>query len=282
MDGRHTPPHKRWLLPLMSLIAALLVVVPFLFWHQTWFGRQLSHSDIEQYLHDPKHPRRIQHGLTQVAERMVSGDPAVKALYPRIVELSTHEMPEIRTTVAWTMGQDNTSPAFHHTLIKLLKDPELMVRRNAALSLVRFADSRGRPELIAALRPFTMRAPSDGALSVEVNVGQEVGRGTLVARIVSADGRESEIRSPYAGRVEGIASGGRPDVKAGDGVLSVGPESGQAWEALRALYLIGQPEDLEHVKRFGEDSMEQSSLVRQQAVLTAQAIRTRSARTTTR
>jgi biotin carboxyl carrier protein len=213
---------------------------------------------------------------------MVSGDPAVKASYPRIVELSKHDMPEIRTTVAWTMGQDHTSPVFHRALIALLADSDLMVRRNAALALVRFADSRGRPELVATLRPFAVRAPVDGALSLEVQVGQEVGRGTLLARIASKQGAESEIRSPYAGRVEQVAAANHANITAGDLLLSVGPESGQAWEALRALYLIGQPEDLEHVKRFGEDSMEQSNLVRQQAVLTAQAIRTRSARTPTR
>jgi hypothetical protein len=180
------------------------------------------------------------------------------------------------------MGQDNTSPLFHQTLIGLLDDPDIMVRRNAALSLVRFADPRGRPELVAALRPFVVPAPAGGALSLDVQVGQEVGRDTLLGRITLSDGSQSEIRSPYAGRVEWIAAAGPSHIAAGEAVLSVGPESGQAWEALRALYLVGQAEDLEHVTRFGEGSIEDSDLVRQQAVLTAQAIRTRSARTTTR
>ena len=275
-------PHKKWLLPLMSLIAALLVAVPFLFWHQTWFGRQLSHSDIEQYLHDPKYPRRMQHALTQAAERMVQRDPNVKAWYPRIVELSRHEMPEIRTTVAWVMGQDNTSPEFHLALAELLKDSDVMVRRNAALSLVRFADARGRPELVATLRPFAVRAPVDGALSLEVQAGQDVGRGVLLARIASPRGQESEVRSPYAGRVEEVAAANQARIAAGDRVLSVSPEPGQAWEALRALYLVGEPEDLDDVKRFEVDSGEESKLVRQQAALTAQAIRTRSARVPSR
>lgn len=274
-------PHKPWLLAVMSLVAALLIVAPFLFWHQTWFGRPLSDSDIAQYLNDAQHPRRAQHALTQISERMARSDAATRQWYPRIVELSRHHLPEIRLTAAWVMGQDNTSGAFHEALLPLLHDADVMVRRNAALSLVRFADGRSRGELVNTLRPLTITSPSAGNLSLQVQPGQSVGHGTLLARLAERE-RDIEIRSPYATRVESILAADGSRVEAGERVLSISPEPGQAWEALRALYLVGQLEDLEEVTRFGDGLVEDSSRVRQQAAVTAQAIRARSAQTPNR
>jgi len=48
------------------------------------------------------------------------------------------------------------------------------------------------------------------------------------------------------------------------------------WEALRALYLIGQPEDLAAIAPYERDLPEIPDHIRQQAVLTAQAIGDRS------
>jgi HEAT repeat protein len=53
------------------------------------------------------------------------------------------------------MGQDSTSALFHHTLLQMLRDDEVLVRRNAALSLVRFGDDEGLNELRAMLAPDT-------------------------------------------------------------------------------------------------------------------------------
>jgi hypothetical protein len=158
----------------------------------------------------------------------------------------------------------------------MLDDADLMVRRNAALALVRFADASGRPELVGVLRPFTLRAPVSGTLSLRAQTGQQVGRGTLLARIAAQDGTNTEIRSPYAGRVTQSAHSDHSNVMAGDELLSVGPDPSQVWEALRALYLVGKPEDLRDINRFEGAENEISARVRQQAVLTAQAIRTRS------
>src|SRR2546430_5510303 len=41
--------------------AWLIVLMPFLFWWSTWFGRQISDKQIGQYLNDEKRPRHIQH-----------------------------------------------------------------------------------------------------------------------------------------------------------------------------------------------------------------------------
>jgi len=36
--------------------AWLIVLMPFLFWWNTWFGRQLPDKQISEYLQDEKHP----------------------------------------------------------------------------------------------------------------------------------------------------------------------------------------------------------------------------------
>jgi hypothetical protein len=278
------PPHatKPWLIALVAVLAGLFISVPLLFWYQTWFGRELSARDIDQYLVDPQHSRRTQHALTQVAERIIHGEPAARAWYARVVELARHPKPEIRATVAWVMGQDNACQEFHDSLRRMLADTDLTVRRNAALALVRFADAAGRAELVNTLRPIQFQAPAGGKISLKAHEGQELGRGTLLARIDGQDGGAAEIRSAYAGRLEKTFTSDGSEVSAGDRIALVGPDPNQVWESLRALYLIGQPEDLQDVNRFGDGSAEISSRVRQQAIITAQAIRTRSAHTPTR
>jgi len=46
------------------------------------------------------------------------------------------------------MGYDNKSEEFHQALLKLLRDTEPLVRRNAALALIRFSDASGRADLL--------------------------------------------------------------------------------------------------------------------------------------
>jgi hypothetical protein len=47
------------------------------------------------------------------------------------------------------------------------------------------------------------------------------------------------------------------------------------WEALRALYLVGEPEDLPAIRIYERDLPEIPDRVKQQAILTEQAIRDR-------
>ena len=56
----------------------------------------------------------------------------------------------------------------------------------------------------------------------------------------------------------------------------VDPANDQVWEALRALYLIGQPDDLSAIRPYERDLPDISNDVRQQAVETEQAIKKRS------
>src|SRR5258708_31850492 len=101
---------------LFFLTAWLIVLMPFLFWWNTWFGRQLSDKQIGEFLNDEKHPRHIQHALVQLGERMGRHDASVQPLYPELIRLASYPVQEIRNTGAWVMGQDTTAPGFHETL----------------------------------------------------------------------------------------------------------------------------------------------------------------------
>src|SRR5213078_114396 len=126
---------------LFFVTAWLIVLMPFLFWWNTWFGRQLSDKQLNEYLRDDKRPRHIQHALVQIGERIMRRDTNVAHWYPELVRLSTHPVEEVRNTDAWVMGQDTRGAGFHDALLKMLRDSSPTVRGNAALSLVRFGDA---------------------------------------------------------------------------------------------------------------------------------------------
>src|SRR5271155_383854 len=105
----------------------LIVLMPFLFWWNTWFGRHLSDPQVTEYLHDDKKPRHIQQALVQISDRMSRNDPAVKQWYPDLVRLAGDPVEEIRNTDAWVMGQDTSGAGFQETLLRLLNDSSPMV-----------------------------------------------------------------------------------------------------------------------------------------------------------
>ena len=63
---------------LIAGFALAIVLLPFLFWYFTWFGRPLTESQLDKYLNDAAHPRHIQHALVQLGERMSRGEVAAK------------------------------------------------------------------------------------------------------------------------------------------------------------------------------------------------------------
>ena len=81
--------------------------------------------------------------------------PKVAQWYEIVAQLSEHPSPQVRVTAAWVMGQDSTSELFHNALLDMLHDDEVLVRRNAALALVRFGDKKGLKELRTMLAPDT-------------------------------------------------------------------------------------------------------------------------------
>ncbi len=260
---------------LMMLVVLLVVLLPFLFWRSTWFGRSLTDREVEKYLLDTKRPRKTQHALVQIAERITRGDQSVKRWYPQVQALTTHENKELRATVAWMMGQDNQADGFHQALLKLLEDSDPLVERNAALSLVRFADPRSKPTLRAMLQPYAFLAARPGTIKLRLEAGEPVNPGTLLARLEVGEEEPAELRSPLSGRVQQFLVADGAQVEAGQPLLLISPAEEQTWEALRALYLLGDLEDLPLVERFARGGDAESARIRQQAAATAQAIRRR-------
>lgn len=259
---------------LFFLTAWLIVLMPFLFWWNTWFGRHLSDKQLTEYLRDEKKPRHIQHALIQIGERMGKGDTSVNRWYPELLRLSTYPVEEVRNTDAWVMGQDNSVPSFHEGLLKMLADSSVTVRGNAALSLVRFGDASGRAEIVALLQPARVVAPQAGKVLDTGKLGAAVHQTGLIAKLETG-GRVSEIRSPITGRIRSLSVQSGRTVTSGQEVAVVAPETEQVWEALRALYLVGQMEDLRAITPFERDLPDVPERVREQAVLTEKAIRER-------
>jgi Biotin-requiring enzyme len=259
---------------LFLLTGWLIVLMPFLFWWNTWFGRPLKDQQITEYLRDGKHPRHVQHALIQVGDRIARHDPSSKQWYPELVRLSTSSVEEVRNTDAWIMGQDNSSSDFHAALLNMLNDPALTVRGNAALSLVRFGDASGRPQLVALLQPVKITAPASGTIVDAGATGTAVHQGGLVAKLRSND-QTIELRSPIAGRIQSVAANKGRSVGAGQQIATVAADTEQVWEALRGLYVIGQLEDLPTVRPYERSLPEIPDRVQQQAKLTEDAIRSR-------
>lgn len=257
------------------ILAILFVVASFLTWYFTWFGRDLTDADITKFLDDEKHPRHVQHALLQIQQRIEHGDKSARQWYPRVVALAGSPEPEFRLTVAWVMGADNSSEDFHKQLQALVSDKEPIVRRNAALGLVRFNDDRARPELLAMLQPFTVIAPADGVLQSSLSSGAQISRGALLGRIAEANNQVLEMRSPLLGKVDRLLVANGATLKTGDAVLTINSDEQSVWESLRGLALVGKPEDLSFVERYASGDERASDRIKQQAALTANAIKGR-------
>jgi len=264
----HQRPGRRAYL-LIALFALGLVLFPFLFWYNTWFGRKLGDSDLDAYFADGSKPRHIQHALVQLGERISHRQYAAR-WYPRAIAQAASPNLEIRQTAAWIMGQDRAYPPFHEALLRLIHDPEPMVRRNAALSLAGFGDGAARGELVAMLRPYAVRAAVAGTVRYRLKLGDYVNPGTLLARV-----GEREVRSPAPGEVRTLEHKEGDAVAPGDALAELSADKNHVWEALRALYMVGQAEDLEDVQRFTRPVPGVPESVARQAALTARAIQAR-------
>ncbi|MGD0909647.1 MAG: hypothetical protein ABSA96_18860 [Candidatus Acidiferrales bacterium] len=268
---------KKWLVGILVLTFAF-VLMPFLLWYMTTFSRPLADPDLASYFNDTVHPRRAQHALSQIADRIMSPNPSIRASakswYPEVVKFSSQGSDELRVTAAWVMGQDNQSADFHAALLKQLADSNPMVERNAALSLVRFADPSGRTIIAGMLAPYAVAAPHSGTLATRLKPGDVINPGTLVAHIV-AGGDKTEVRSEVPGTILQWVAPDNAGIEAGQQMLLVDPSPEMVWESLRALYLIGRKEDLPAVNRYvrGVDGMEPQ--IQQQAIITAHEISSR-------
>ena len=194
--------------------------------------------------------------------------------YPQVVQLGSYPVEEVRNTDAWVMGQDTSGSGFHAALLKMLADPSLTVRGNAALSLVRFGDATGRPQILQLLQPATITAPQQGKLIDTSTVGTAIRQGGIVAKL--QDGSQiTEIRSPISGRLRALSASTGQTVPAGAQIADIEPSTEQVWEALRALFLIGQPDDISAVLPYERELPDIPDHIRKQAIETEKAIRQR-------
>ncbi len=258
------------------VVIVLFVVIPFISWYGTWFGRPLSDSKMEEYLHDRNKPRNAQHALEQFVNRTMAGDQSVKKFYPDVVAASENPQPEVRMTAAWAMGQDNSYQDFHTALRTLLEDSNPGVRHNAALGLVRFGDAAARAEVNSMLKPYTVRAPAGGTVELIVKTpGVAVAANARLARIKQPGGATIDIQAPEAGRVENVSVADGGAAEADSELMTLSPSAEKVWEALRALYIIGQLEDIPAVQRYAGPLPTMPDRIQKQAVSTLEAIRER-------
>jgi len=261
------------------IVPILLVLITFLFWYQTWFGRGLSDQEMAQDLADTSVPHKTQHALAQLSDRMARGDPTVKRWYPQLLALAQTREPQLRLEAAWAMGQDHHSEEFHQALRKLMDDPVPLVRWNAALALVRFGDEAAEPQLRSMLQPFTLSAPVPGTIKFRMREQDAVRDGSIIARIRSGEsGSQRHVLSPVGGTIAQLLTADGATVTAGEALAIIDPDEGQVVESLRALYWVGLPRDLDDVERFVRGAPHMSEQVRQQAEATARAIRERPAK----
>jgi biotin carboxyl carrier protein len=280
-DSSSAPPNagmaKKWLVAILVLTFAF-VLMPFLLWYMTTFTRPLNDADLATSFADTMHPRNAQHALSQIADRIMSPNPGIresaKTWYPVVIKFSEQGSAELRVTAAWVMGQDNQSPEFHAALQKQLADANPMVQRNAALSLVRFADPSGHTLIAAMLAPYMVTAQRTGILSLRLKPGDVINPGTLLAHITIGSDK-TEVRSDVPGTIREWILTDNEQVKTGEPLLLVDPSPEMVWESLRALYLIGQKEDLPAVNPYVRGTEGMPPQIQQQAALTAREISAR-------
>ena len=263
---------------LATVVAIASIVIPFWFWMDTWFGKPLSDEQIAEYLSDSERPRRAQHAMAQISARITAGDESAKTWYPQLLELARHELPEIRLTLAWLMGDDPSSEEFHRALAGLIEDPHPMVRRNAALALARFGDPRGRPEMRSMLVPHRLASDHAGTVINRLQPGDSFDAGALLVRIQpDADGEPLDVRAELPGIVDRQLHADGDRIARGEEVTVVRPESTHVLQALLGLYLVGTPEDIPVIQPFERPREGLTAQVAQQAALTLESIRDRAA-----
>jgi hypothetical protein len=259
----------------LIVVALLLVVVPVLTWYLTWFGRNLTDEELGRYLAD-SNPRHAQHALSQLAERVERGDAGAARWNAQVVALSQSPTPDLRMTAAWVMGLEHNSEEFRAALLRLVEDPEPIVRRNAALALVRFGDARSRAELGAMLRPYAVKSVADGTALTALTEGTRVKRGSLLVKFRNSSGEVEEVRSPLPGEIERALVKDGERFTQGSDLFLLAPDDEQARDALVGLYYVGGAEELSEVERYAGGVAGAPDDLKAKAAQAAEAIKRRS------
>ena len=124
------------------------------------------------------------------------------------------------------------------------------------------------------MQPAKVIAPQAGQITDSSALGTPIHQGGIIAKIES-EGKTVEVRSPISGRLRELSAQTGQTVSAGGAIASLDPGTEQVWEALRALYIVGQLDDVPAILPYERELPEIPDHVRQQAVATEKAIRGR-------
>jgi hypothetical protein len=102
-----------------------------------------------------------------------------------------------------------------------------------------------------------------------------VAAGAPLARIRRADGTAVEIHASEAGRIDAISAADGKNVEPGIELMTLWPSADQVWEALRALFILGQPDDISYVQPYTRPTPAMPDRIQKQAASTIEAIRDR-------
>ena len=127
----------------------------------------------------------------------------------------------------------------------------------------------------AILEPYPLIAPVSGVVASTLKEGAQVARGTLLSRINQPEGTSAEVRSPLPGSLAKIIAPAGTAVTTGATLLTINSDEDSIWEALRGLALVGEADDLPVVDSYAQGVGSTSDRIKQQAALTANAIRSR-------
>lgn len=253
-----------------AAVAAILVMLA----NSLMTRSPLKPAEISRSLSGASNREITLRALTQVAGDIGRGDPSARQWYPAVLRLASNPDPALRQTSAWVMSHDPKSAEFHQALLKLLGDSAPLVRWNAAVALVRFGDAAGRPQFREMLRPFTVASPAPGILRYKRREHLSMDSGDQIATIENG-AVTTTLAAPLTGLFDRrlVAEGGR--VEKGDPIAVFLPGQEQVFEALRALAVVGTPDDLPDVERYLKPTGNLPENVQKQAKMTTEAIQKR-------
>lgn len=272
LSGTHQRPGKLYTGTILLIFVAALAIWAALYWYGVGTHRPLSDAQIVAYLHDDTDPEGISYALSNIQDRVKSGQ-GVDRWASEILRLGTHPAEKVRHHVARLMGEDASRADFHTALLNMLRYDSLLVRNTAALSLARFGDGAGREQIAAMLERSEVNAPRPGHVANVIAAGATVAHGTPIARLQSAN-TEFEVLSPAAGRVRTLFVRNGDIVSGGNRMAVIDPGPEQVSAALKALELIGSPQDLTTIAQIANNS-DLPAAVREQAKTTDEKIRQR-------
>lgn len=258
----------------LTLALCALALVAYLALHTVRSHGELSDAQIGRMLHDDSNPDQVVSALQQISEGRARKQPVAQwdAELPRLAG-SRYE--EVRAEAVRLMGQDTSHPEFQSALFSKLRDPSLLVRNAAALGLANFGDATGHEHIMNMLQSVAVDAPVSGRIESAVSTGADVRPPSVIATLRNADAR-TEVHSPVSGRVRRMLVQEGDVVSAGIHLAIIDPGADQVVAALRALELIGYPEDLSALTPYNR--ADAPAAVREQAAATEKAIRERSAK----